>query len=165
MISIKKSIYLAGGLGFSELGRYSFEMLKKRIDSTFILIDPFEKNNILGEKIFEIEINEKLTVEEAKNRLIPLNLEIGKNNEILIGKSDIIVANLDGTDVDSGTAAEIGYAYALGKQIFGYRGDFRHSGDNLGNLVNLQVEYFIIKSKGKIFQTIEELFAFLDTIK
>ena len=34
-----------------------------------------------------------------------------------------VVAVLDGADVDSGTAAEIGYAFARGKLIVGYRGD------------------------------------------
>ena len=57
---------------------------------------------------------------------------------------------LDGTDVDSGTAAEIGYAFARGKNILGYRGDFRLSADNEGATVNLQVEYFIRESGGDI---------------
>ena len=59
-------------------------------------------------------------------------------------------AVLDGTDVDSGTAAEIGYAFARGKKILGYRGDFRLSADNEGATVNLQVEYFIRESGGDI---------------
>jgi nucleoside 2-deoxyribosyltransferase len=52
--------------------------------------------------------------------------------------------------VDSGTAAEIGYAFAMGKPILGYRGDFRLSADNEGSTVNLQVEYFITQSGGQI---------------
>jgi nucleoside 2-deoxyribosyltransferase len=42
-----------------------------------------------------------------------------------IDECDIIVATLDGPDADSGTAFEIGYGYAKGKQIFGIRTDFR----------------------------------------
>jgi len=61
-----------------------------------------------------------------------------------------MLAVLDGTDVDSGTAAEIGYAAALNKKICGYRGDFRKSGDNEGSVINLQVEYFILSSGGQI---------------
>ena len=64
---------------------------------------------------------------------------------------------LDGTDVDSGTAAEIGYAFAKGKRIVGYRGDFRLSADNEGSLVNLQVEYFIHASGGRIVSSIKQL--------
>jgi len=37
----------------------------------------------------------------------------------------------------------IGFAFAKGKPIIGYRGDLRLSGDNDGAIVNLQVEYFI----------------------
>ena len=61
-----------------------------------------------------------------------------------------MVAVLDGPDVDSGTAAEIGFASALGKPIVGYRSDLRLSGDNEGTTVNLQVEYFVRKTGGTI---------------
>ena len=64
---------------------------------------------------------------------------------------------LDGADVDSGTAAEIGYAFARGKLIVGYRGDFRVSADNEGALVNLQVEFFIRESGGTIVSRYEDL--------
>ena len=64
---------------------------------------------------------------------------------------------LDGVDVDSGTAAEIGYAFARGKLIVGYRGDFRLSADNEGGTVNLQVEYFIRESGGTIVTRYEDL--------
>lgn len=46
--------------------------------------------------------------------------------------SDIIVTVLDGTDVDSGTAWEIGRAYTQGKKIIGIRTDFRQRGDDGG---------------------------------
>ncbi len=68
-----------------------------------------------------------------------------------------MLAVLDGVDVDSGTAAEIGYAFAKCKKILGYRGDFRLSADNDGSTVNLQVEYFIRASGGTIITTIKQL--------
>jgi nucleoside 2-deoxyribosyltransferase len=46
--------------------------------------------------------------------------------------------------VDSGTAAEIGYAYGIGRRILGYRSDYRLSAENEGSLVNLQVEFYSI---------------------
>ena len=52
--------------------------------------------------------------------------------------------------MDSGTAAEIGYAFARGKPIIGYRGDLRLSSDNVALTVNLQVEFFITESGGEI---------------
>jgi nucleoside 2-deoxyribosyltransferase len=42
-----------------------------------------------------------------------------------LNKADIIVASLNGTDVDSGTSFELGYAFAKGKKIFGLHTDFR----------------------------------------
>jgi nucleoside 2-deoxyribosyltransferase len=68
-----------------------------------------------------------------------------------------MIAVLDGPDVDSGTAAEIGYAFARGKLVVGYRGDFRLSADNEGGIVNLQVEFFIRESGGDIVSVYTEL--------
>ena len=60
--------------------------------------------------------------------------------------SDVANAVLDGTDVDSGTASEIGYAFAKGKAIVGYRGVFpggtaqtaAYNDDSFGVLFPLQ---------------------------
>ena len=83
-----------------------------------------------------------------------LNPLIGKTNADAIKAGDLVVAVLDGTDVDSGTASEIGYAFAFDKQILGYRGDFRLSADNECSTVNRQVEYLIRQSGGKIIRAI-----------
>jgi nucleoside 2-deoxyribosyltransferase len=82
---------------------------------------------------------------------------MGATNRAAIDAARAVVAVLDGTDVDSGTAAEIGYAFARGKLIVGYRGDFRLSADNEGSTVNLQVEYFIRASGGTIVERYEDL--------
>jgi len=58
-----------------------------------------------------------------------------------VNSSDIVVAVLDGVDVDSGTAWEIGYAYARGKPVIGLRTDFRTLSDGI---VNLMVEMSIV---------------------
>lgn len=52
-----------------------------------------------------------------------------------IKKADIIIAILDGSDVDSGTSFEVGFAYALKKPIIGVRSDFRDSEDRGVNLM------------------------------
>src|SRR5574341_1742178 len=74
------------------------------------------------------------------------NIKDGKNRQAIIfnknvgaiENSDIIVAVIDGTDVDSGTAWEIGYAWALGKPVLGLRTDFRTMG--IEGTVNLMIE-------------------------
>ena len=42
-----------------------------------------------------------------------------------LNEADIVVASLNGVDVDSGTAFELGYAFAKGKKSFGLHSDFR----------------------------------------
>lgn len=88
---------------------------------------------------------------------LPPPMELGKLNAQDIEKADGVIAALDGVDVDSGTAAEIGYASALKKRIIGYRGDLRRSGEHPSVKVNLQVEYFIRANGGTIVETLEGL--------
>ncbi|MCR5814358.1 MAG: nucleoside 2-deoxyribosyltransferase [Desulfovibrio sp.] len=57
-----------------------------------------------------------------------------------IDACDVVVALLDGTQVDDGTAWEIGYAYAKGKPIVGIRTDFRNAGDTEHGQVNAMIE-------------------------
>jgi nucleoside 2-deoxyribosyltransferase len=77
-------------------------------------------------------------------------MQAARGNQQGIDRADAVVAVLDGVDVDSGTAAEIGYAFARGTPVIGYRGDVRPAGDNEGAVVNLQVEYFIRAGGGTI---------------
>lgn len=144
----KKRLYLASPLGFSEATRlFKDTRLKPELARLgFDVIDPWV-----------------LTSEEVLNRVetLPygpkrkaewqrLDEQIAQRNRSEIDRADIMVAVLDGPDVDSGTASEIGYAFAMKKIIFGYRGDFRLDSDNEGATVNLQVEYFITASGGSI---------------
>lgn len=46
-----------------------------------------------------------------------------------------LCALLDGTDVDSGTAAEMGYAHALGKPVFGLCTDLLRRGRTINNVI------------------------------
>ena len=58
-----------------------------------------------------------------------------------VDSANIVVALLDGQDVDSGTCIELGYAYAKGKKIFGLLTDFRayHTADPEPHRPNLMV--------------------------
>jgi nucleoside 2-deoxyribosyltransferase len=82
--------------------------------------------------------------------LAELDKRVGEANAKMIENSAGILAQLDGVDVDSGTASEIGYGSALGLFICGARTDFRLSSDNEGTRVNLQVEYFITRTGGHV---------------
>jgi len=72
-----------------------------------------------------------------------------------------VLALLDGSDVDSGTAAEIGYAAALARPVVGLRSDIRTAGDNEAAIVNLQVEWFIEASGGRLTGTLDTAVAAL----
>ena len=48
---------------------------------------------------------------------------------------DVVVAILDGSDADSGTSFEMGYARGRGKRVIGVRTDFRGSADHAVNLM------------------------------
>src|SRR4051794_21133183 len=68
-----------------------------------------------------------------------------------------VLAVLDGADVDSGTAAEIGYAAALGIPVVGLRTDLRVTGDNAATIVNLQVEFFLAAVCTEVAPALAEL--------
>jgi nucleoside 2-deoxyribosyltransferase len=137
-------IYLAGPLGFSEAGSAFAQRLKRLLTAKgHRVTDPFALTDTATVQRMRYGAS-KRTAWRALNRTI------GANNRGAIDRCDAVFAVLDGADVDSGTAAEIGYAFARGKKILGYRSDFRLSADNEGAMVNLQVEYFIRESGGDI---------------
>ncbi len=141
----KCSVYVASPYGFAEstkkfMEEHFYPAIKK---AGCEILDPWRHN-----------VSPKPTFEEL--------MELGKKNAEDIKKADGLVAALDGTDVDSGTAAEIGYAAGTtGKKrwIIGYRSDFRRTGEKGKVKVNLQVEYFIHKNGGTIVSTLNELTA------
>lgn len=143
-----KTIYLASPLGFSDSGSHFIrdvlvpELTRQGLSviNPFDLVDPARIRAIA-------EMEAGFARVEAWRAL---NIEIGQGNVSAIDSCDAMLAVLDGADVDSGTASEIGYAFAKGKRIVGYRSDFRISADNEGGIVNLQVEYFIRASGGTI---------------
>jgi len=80
-----------------------------------------------------------LPQEEAKKAKLPngsLDFNLIFNGCISsIEKCDIVLAILDGSDSDSGTSWECGYAYCLHKPIIGVRTDLRESEDHGVNLM------------------------------
>jgi Nucleoside 2-deoxyribosyltransferase len=148
-------LYVASPLGFSEAGRefYNGVLIPKLAALGCEIIDPWTLTD--GDRIAATAgLPYGAEKREAWRKL---STEIGRNNAAAIAECDALLAVLDGVDVDSGTAAEIGYACALGKKIVGYRGDFRLSADNEGTIVNLQVEYFIRQSGGEIVTELDRV--------
>jgi nucleoside 2-deoxyribosyltransferase len=154
-MNARPRIYLAGPLGFSEAGRLFHDAVLvpfvRRLG--FTVLDPWKLAD--ARRIAAVQRMPYGPKKRAAWRR--LDREIGGTNRAAIDEAHAVVAVLDGADVDSGTAAEIGYAFGRGKVIVGYRGDFRLSADNEGCAVNLQVEYFVHASGGTIVTSYREL--------
>lgn len=52
-----------------------------------------------------------------------------------VAECDVVVAILDGADIDSGTAFEVGFAYAKNIPVIGVRTDYREGQDKGVNLM------------------------------
>jgi nucleoside 2-deoxyribosyltransferase len=147
-------IYLAGPLGFSEPGKQYQDnvLIPELIRLGYRVFDPWQA-------VDKQELADLYTIPPGQERveaLRKLDEKIGLKNATAIEECDIVFAVLDGADVDSGTAAELGFAAAKNKPIVGYRSDFRLSGDNEGTMINLQVEHFIRASGGTIVKSLVE---------
>jgi nucleoside 2-deoxyribosyltransferase len=126
--------YVASPLGFTEAGRdYYVKVFLPALADVVTPVDPW-------------------TLSDPTDA----PLEIGRRNADAITSCQLLAAHLDGQEVDSGTAAEIGYAAAKGLRCFGLRTDLRESGEP-GVAVNLQVEHFIVASGGRIATSLDDL--------
>jgi nucleoside 2-deoxyribosyltransferase len=122
-------IYLAGPL-FSEAERNWLKSIKARIES-------------LSEEISVLWPYELITREDKESLGNAAKLEIFERCRSHLEDSDLLIAVLDGSQVDDGTAWEIGYFYARRKpdqKIIGIRTDFRRAGECDGSKVNAMIE-------------------------
>lgn len=153
-----KRIYLASPLGFAESTRGFMIQTIERLARTAGVVNPWDSGQFDADLAAARASND---LAERKTMFHKINLAIGAKNEELIRACEGLVAILDGVDVDSGTAGEIGFAYGLGKTVFGLRTDWRVTGDNEAAGVNLQLRYFIEASGGAYFTSIDDLEAAL----
>jgi nucleoside 2-deoxyribosyltransferase len=143
--------YLASPLGFTEAGRdYYARIYVPALSRAVTPVDPWA-----------LTTAEEIAAAQASGAERELALEIGRRNAEAIRSCDLLVAYLDGQEADSGTAAELGYAAALGLRCFGLRSDLRQAGEP-GVALNLQLEAFIAESGGRVCATLEELVGALE---
>jgi nucleoside 2-deoxyribosyltransferase len=141
---------VASPLGFTAAGRHWYaDVYLPALGQVVTPVDPWTLTDPR-----EIEA----AAEAGRER--ELWLAVGARNADAIRSSELLVALLDGQELDSGTAAEVGYGAALGLRCFGLRTDLRDHGEP-GVHVNLQVEHFIVASGGVVATTLEELVAVL----
>ena len=150
-----RTIYLASDYGFTEAGSHFLEavLLPGLLRCGIRVLDPWRTKEDTARRLADMG--------DDPAQMRALNTELAAANAADIRSSDAVVACMDGYDVDSGVAAEVGYAFALGKVVYGLRADVRPGGENAAARVNLQVQYFVEASGGSIHGTVGELLAAL----
>ena len=133
-----KKIYLAAPV-FSTLERNVNKYIANKIENTG------KYRVFLPQTVSPIKVNDEYD-------MYPIFSEC-KNNII---DSDLILTFVDGADVDSGVAWELGYAFANNKKSICVRTDIRKSE---GNGVNIMIEYGSTKTlyRTKYHQNMDDL--------
>ena len=138
-----KKIYLAGPL-FSEAEKRFNEQLTQRIEAAG----------------YDVFLPQRDSTDTESTRKQQDSAELFRKNSEAIDRAGLVIAILDGgSDVDSGTAWEIGYAYAKTIPVIGLRTDFRTLG--VEGTVNLMIEKTLIK----LVYSTDELLTELENMK
>jgi nucleoside 2-deoxyribosyltransferase len=142
--------YIASPLGFTAAGRHWYrDVYLPALAGLVEVVDPWSLTS-----------PEEVAAAVREDREQQLCREIGARNTAALRTCTLLVALLDGQELDSGTVAELGYGAALGLTCLGLRTDLRRTGES-GARVNLQVEAFVLESGGKIVATLGDLLAAL----
>ena len=154
---VPREIYVASPLGFNEPGRHwAATVLHPRLAAAgWEVLDPWVDESGAIAATLELPPGPARVV-----ALQEMSRTIGARNRRLLAEASAVLAVLDGPDVDSGTAAEVGWAAASGQPVIGLRTDFRLA-DHEAAVVNLQVEDFIVVSGGRLVATLDDAVAAL----
>jgi nucleoside 2-deoxyribosyltransferase len=148
-------VYLASPLGFSPESQGYLDKVKSAlVNQGCTVFDPWEQKQFLPKIAAAFEIQ---AFPERVSAFRRISSAIGGCNEDGIRGADIVFAVLDGAEIDSGTASEIGFGSALGKKCYGLRTDLRDTGDFVGVAINLQVLHFIERTGGTLFRRIDDI--------
>ena len=135
---MKEKIYLSGPL-FSQAeidwGRQIREGINESLGDKVEVIWPHEIAYGSPEQIFQINTN-------------------------ALDQCNIMVAILDGPQIDDGTAWEMGFHFSRGRKIIGIRTDFRKAGETNSSKVNAMIE----RSCQEIVGSLDDLISALEEI-
>ena len=146
--------YVASPLGFSEAGReYYAQHYLPALAEHVEPVDPWA-----------LTAADEFAAARAAGREYELGIQVGARNAEAIRGAQLVIAQLDGQEVDAGTASEVGYAAALGRPCLAVRSDLRSSGEP-GMHVNLQLEAFVVLSGGFVTGSLRELLARLAALR
>lgn len=168
MTQSRGSVYVSSPLGFTHFGRIALRVLYDELEAAHLEVrDPWrwpdqkdpsreiQTADLLGAAVFA-----------GQGRDLDVSHEIAARNIMELTAANCVLAILDGVDVDSGVAAEVGFASARNKPIIGLRTDERRATDGPRYPVNLQVTHLILNSgeNTKIAQTVPEAIALIEAV-
>jgi len=110
--------------------------------------------DILRKNFFSVYLPQEFD-DTAKGRGDNREQVIYEKNLYELKKADIVVGVIDGSDVDSGTAWEMGYAFACGKRIIALRTDFRKLSRNERVNLMLEMEAEIVTSSEELVELLK----------
>jgi nucleoside 2-deoxyribosyltransferase len=145
-------IYLAGPL-FTEAERDWIRSLKEEIESLA---------EAQGQQVNVIWPYELISQSEIDCLGPNAKSEIFSRCKSNLDDADMMIALLDGPQVDDGTAWEIGYFFAKKwpeEKIIGVRTDFRRAGESQGAVVNAMVEVacdMVVRSREELLKVLAQ---------
>ena len=119
-----------------------------------------ELSSFLRERLANAGVQVIWPYELSINQLEPE--EIFGENLRALDRCDLMVAILDGPQVDDGTAWEIGRFFHQGKKVLGIRTDIRKAGESELSRVNLMIEFSCLSISSNIDELYSELERQLD---
>ena len=146
--------YIASPLGFTEPGREYYAL--RYLPALAEHVEPVDP--------WALTQPEEFAAAREDGREHELGIEVGERNAAAIRGARLVIAQLDGQEVDAGTAAEVGFAAGLGLPCVAVRTDLRSSGEP-GMKVNLQLEAFVVLSGGFVAGSLDELLARLAALR
>jgi len=147
-------IYFAGPL-FSEAERDWIRATIRKIESLAA------QRGTKTEIIFPYDL---ITLSEMDHLGPKAKLEIFSRCKSHLDDANLVIALLDGSQVDDGTAWEIGYFFARRspeQKIIGIRTDFRRAGECEGAIVNPMIECscdWVVRSREELMETVFQFF-------
>lgn len=147
-------IYLANGL-FSMADFHFNQLIAEKVREAYPEVDLFLPQ--------ESEINDKNSYANSQ--------DIFLTDYNALKESDLVIAVIDGIEIDSGVACEIGIANALGIPVIGLYTDVRQLGTGNTKKINALIEDSVenqfmyrnlfvvgaIKQNGEVLSTLEDL--------
>ena len=125
--------------------------------------DVFEKESIeIGKRLVELctqygyeglyPLDNIVDFDQEKHKIAQ---DIFEANAAMIQKADIVIANLNtfrGKEADSGTVWECGYAYGLGKKVYGYMDSLRDYIDSFSKDEKFEADGYFVDDKERLIE-------------